>query len=407
MVFDHVASTGSFSRAAVTVNRSQPAVTFALRKLEAFVGAELLERRQSGSHTTAAGEILLRRTRRLFAAIDDALLQPLVGARIVEPSKLAVMRSKLSVTMISGLIAIAENPSIQDAALSIGVSKPSFYRIARDIEQTLNCRCFESGARGLAANEVGIELARRFQLALGEIDHALDEIEAINGPVTVHIHVGVRRTSVLGPLNDAIIAFLESFPGAQIRIIDEPFDQLFNDLRHGRLDILYGPIRQPHWAADVMSEALFYRPYTIVVRAGHPLTKMEQPTAVDLADYDWILSKRGSPRRQVFEDLFRDSGGEPSSSVETSSIELKFRLLTSSDRIALLTSRELRQEIEAGLLARVYYPSIRRRAHDGITMRKDWHPTHPQTIFLDLLRKHTRGMDHEEDALALSDNGAG
>lgn len=393
LIFEQVAAAGSASQAADIVSRSQPAVAIALNKLETFAGSALLERDRSGSRPTEAGKILLARIRRLFDQLNDALLKPRVGAPFARPETLPSMRSKLSATNISGLIAIAQNGALPDAALATGVSKPSLYRIARDLEHSVGRPCFEHSRLGLKVNEAGAELARRLNLALREIYDALDEIEALRGEVTASIQIGVRRTAAIGPLSEAIREFLTLHPKAHVRVIDEPFDQLLTDLRHGRLDLLYGPLRRPGWATDIIDEPFFYTPYTIVARTDHPLAGKGEVTAVQLLDYDWIMSKPGSPRRKACEALFQDYRKFPVSSVETSSAELKFALLSSSDRIALLTSKELLPQIETGRLTILNVPQIHKRANDGITMRSDWHPTVAQHKFVELLRKYAARLE--------------
>src|SRR5262249_8270763 len=75
LVFETVARTENVSRAAAAVHVSQPAVTQALLRLEERMHAELFRRRNTGCYLTEAGRILQRRTGRLFAQIDQALIE--------------------------------------------------------------------------------------------------------------------------------------------------------------------------------------------------------------------------------------------------------------------------------------------------------------------------------------------
>jgi DNA-binding transcriptional LysR family regulator len=388
-IFASVAEAGSASRAAHAVNRSQPTVTLALRKLEDFVGASLMDRSSGGSHPTEIGRIFLARILRLFERLDSALLQPMVGAPFVQADRLPALRAKLSTASMRGFIAIAEHDTLQEAAQAVDLSKPSLYRIARDLERILGRACFEHTERGLAANKSGTELARRFRLALREIDYALEEIETAQGAISSRIMIGVRRTCAMQPLSDAVKEFLALYPRAQVCVADGSYDQLLQDLRHGRIDLLYGALQLPDWADDVKEEALFYDPYSIAVRTGHPLTTKSRVTLADLADYDWIMPSVGSPRREAFERLFAGRTRLPTSSVETSSLDFQFTILASSDRITLMTAREVQQKIEQGQLTTISFPNLAPRDHDGIGMREDWHPTAAQAHFIELLRKHT------------------
>lgn len=64
---------GGFNRAAVTLNRSQSAVSQQLRKLEEHAGQPLVRRDGRSLALTPAGETLLAYGRRLLSLNDEAL----------------------------------------------------------------------------------------------------------------------------------------------------------------------------------------------------------------------------------------------------------------------------------------------------------------------------------------------
>ena len=66
-----VVSTGSFTAASRQVHRTQPAVTGAIKRLEHWAGAKLLERGASGAVPTAAGLALLPHAQAVVTALRD------------------------------------------------------------------------------------------------------------------------------------------------------------------------------------------------------------------------------------------------------------------------------------------------------------------------------------------------
>src|SRR5882724_2111949 len=100
--FEHVARTGGINAAAATLHLSQPAITNSLRALESDVGMRLFDRGPTGSSLTPAGQVLHRRTNRLFCQIETAL-QAVIGGSPPEAKRLS---AKLSTTQIQSLIAI-------------------------------------------------------------------------------------------------------------------------------------------------------------------------------------------------------------------------------------------------------------------------------------------------------------
>lgn len=80
-VFTAVAETGGFSRAAVTLRLSQPAVSKSVRELERELGLALFDRSGRAARLTDAGALLLGRAKELFGVerIAEAELRSLRG----------------------------------------------------------------------------------------------------------------------------------------------------------------------------------------------------------------------------------------------------------------------------------------------------------------------------------------
>lgn len=71
-VFEAVARTGSFSRAARELSITQPAVTFQIRQLEEQRGVALFERIRRRPGLTQAGQTLYQYAQRIFALAEEA-----------------------------------------------------------------------------------------------------------------------------------------------------------------------------------------------------------------------------------------------------------------------------------------------------------------------------------------------
>ena len=391
-MFEAVARLESLSRAAVEVNRSQPAVTQALANLEELLGVAVFERRHSGSYLTEPGRILLLRTQRLVAQFTDALLAPLVGMPLVEGTRLRPTLCKITSNHVRGLIGTAEGGAIDRAARQIGVSPASLIRTLRDLEQILARRITHHTAHGVALTPTGIELARRFKLAMREIEYACEEIDAARGGALTTVSIGAIPQSATSVLAAAIEDFLGRKPGAQVKVSDGPYDALLNDLRTGQIDFLFGVLRRPAWATDVEEEALFTDPYVIVVRKDHPLKRSRSIRLDDFAGYDWILPRPGTPRRVAFEHLFDGARRKPASSVETSALDVQVTLIAASDRMTLMSRQEARRAETGGLVSALDFRPQVARGCDGVTMRSGWHPTAGNLLFLQILREQARAI---------------
>jgi DNA-binding transcriptional LysR family regulator len=383
-VFNSVAHLNGVRRASDECHLSQPAVTQALAKLEEQIGATLLERRASGTYLNQIGIIFHRRTQRLFAQFEQALIELGVPAGPIPVNGLA---GRISKSQVRSLIAIVENGSFAQAARALGVSQTSLQRAARDLERTLRTPLYAQTAAGIVATPAAAEFARKIKLALREIELGIEEVEAAKGNVGGEIVIGAMLLAGSVVLASVINEFVSKYPKANVRIMNGNADDMLRYLRTGDVDVVIGLLRDPG-SGDLIHRALAETPYVVVARHGHPLLEKKQVTLDDLADYDWIVGTPGATRRNHFNQLFKGQR-RPDSRIETCSLPTIRLLLTQSDRLTLLTSYELIYEEDA--LTAVPYGAIEPVPCFGLTMRENWLPTQLQASFVDLIQSRIVG----------------
>jgi LysR family transcriptional regulator of gallate degradation len=383
-IFEAVAKHESISAAAKAIHLSQPSVTLAMGHLEAKIGATLFDRRRSGCYITPAGAIFLPRVARMLTQIRQALCEPAVGPPFADNAGIAPLERKITDAHVRSLIAISESVSFDEAARRIGITEPSLHRSARTLERILRRTLYRRTAQGFTATPPAADLARRFKIAAREIEYGMDELEAERGHFASRIVVGNIPHSDAHLLSRAINDLLVRFPEASVEVIDGHYNDLLNALRSGGLDVVYGVLRRPDWAFDVEERLLFANRYAVVARRDHPIRKLKKITISDLARYDWIMPPQGTPRRHAFEQIFKGRKIEPKVSIETTSAGIYRALLGASDRLSLISHREVNADRTSGFAALPYHSPRLRRA-DGIAIRRDWKPTRIHVEFLDLL----------------------
>jgi DNA-binding transcriptional LysR family regulator len=190
-------------------------------------------------------------------------------------------------------------------------------------------------------------------------------------------------------LPDALNALSRERPRARVRVISAPYDGLLGRLRYGVIDFLVGALRDPPPIDDVVQEPLFEDSLSVVARRGHPLTVQQTVTHADLIVYPWVAPAEETPARAVFDRLFppEDVARMPGGLIETSSLVLLRALLAGGDRLALLSARQARIELDQGLLALAPFPVPIGTRRIGLTYRRGWRPTPTQALLIDLLRR--------------------
>jgi LysR family transcriptional regulator, regulator for genes of the gallate degradation pathway len=386
--FEAVARLESVSAAARDIHLSQPGVSQAIRALENALDAPLFERRRSGCYVTEFGAILLPRIRRFLERLRSALTEPSGNSPAGRQSMDATV-NRLTRPQLQSLIAVSEHPSFDAAARSLKISQPSLHRSARELERELRRSLYRRTATGVTTTPYGSELARRIQVALGEIEYGLDELQAARGNVVSRLAIGNIPHSATQILSNAIKEFLSRYPTARVRIVDGHYENLLNELRAGKLDLLYGVLRRPDWATDVEEELLFANHYVVVARHGHPLHRSKRVRNRDLANFGWIMPGPLTPRQQALHRMLDGVCAEPKISLETTSLQIYRTILTATDQLTLMSRFEAKLN-DVKSLAQLPFRSPHLRRFDGIATRIGWQPTRIHREFIALLRDAAR-----------------
>lgn len=389
--FYEVGRSGSITAATKRVFLSQSAITQAIANLEEVFETELFTRKNSGMFLTEPGNLLFNRAQRALGNIATGARRAERGNDRNGHALAKNFEQSVTSAQLRSLLAIAKAKNFSLAARRTGTSQPSLYRSARDLERVSGLSLFMSNSRGVELTPAAVTFARFVRLAFTELNQGFDEVSAWRGRDTSRIAIGTMPLSRNYVLPQAIDALIRLRPDVNVRVVDGSYDELLTDVRDGELDMLIGALRDPLPIDDVDQTILFRDRLSVVARAGHPLVKARSVSLKDLTAFPWVVSRPGAPLRIKVEALFHECGLDlPGRMIETNSLIMIRDLLMESDRLALLSTFQVDQEISRGVVKALNVvdldPDLSLR-EIGLTVRRDWHPTATQTLMLNLLRE--------------------
>lgn len=365
---------------------SQSALTQALRKLEKAARVSLFDRTGMGVSQTAAGAALVRRARRSIEILARAQRDIEAGSpRRIHEAKL---HTRVTSSQLRALVAVVATGGYSTAARKLGLAQPTVHRSVRELGESIGIDLFRRGARGIEPTTPATLLARAAELVFAEIRQGFEEIREMQGGADSRVAIGSLPLVRSEFLPIAVTKLLDKYPDARVSILDGPYLEQLLALRYGRVDWLIGALRDPPPAADVVEQALFEQPLSVVVRPGHPLLRSSSPQVADLAKLEWVAPQPSIPARSLFDDFFRRNNvSVPTRVVECSSLIATRGILLNSDRAALLSPLQIREDVAAGELAVLVdaIPGSSRRI--GMTTRDNWIPTKVQAEFTAIVRE--------------------
>lgn len=379
-------ATGSLSRAADAVHVSQPAASQALARLESQFGGTLVERGTGGVQVTQRGRIVAARAQRI------GLLLRAAGERIARRGQGAepkFIETHATVAHLRAITAFARSGSFSAAGRLLDHAEPTVHRAARELERIVGVPLFEGQRSAVRLSIAGRALAASAGLVLREMESALEEVREYEGRFDGRIVVGTLPLVRTRIIPRAIVEWTKTWPAANAEILDGPYEQLLAALHHGEVDVLIGALREGPLPGELTQEKLFDDGLSVIAGARHPLVGRTRVAPSELSAYGWVLPRAGTPTRAIFDriaDAFdiRISGH---GLVETGSLVALRGILMETDRLSILSRRQIAQEEEAGLLGIVPVDLPDTERPIGVTTRGGWQPTRLQAGFMDVLRK--------------------
>ena len=387
-----VAETRSVSRAAERIHLSQPAITQAIDKLEARLGAPLFEHGPEGMAATSAGKLFCARA---ATALDFLRAGARDIARAAGRGRTAPELDRLfTVAQLRALIAVSAAGNFSMAARNIGLSQPSVHRAAKELERLAGLSMFEAATYGIELTRPAQFLAQQARLAFVEIEHGFAEVAEMTGGDSGRLVVGAMPLARSHVLPEAIDRLMNERPNVHVRVIDGPYRDMLHGLRNGEIDMLIGALRDPAPIDDIEQIALFDDRLAIVARVGHPLFARQKIAEADLMAYPWVVSPPGAPTRDYFESMFPPAARDKLPGlIETSSLIVVRGALLRSDRLTLISQHQIVTEQSLGLLAPLPVPTPGSARRIGLTIRRGWRPTATHELLMDKLRDACADLD--------------
>ena len=388
-----VVAAGSVAGAAEGMYRVRSAVTRSILELEGALGRQLFDRRSGRLALNAYGGLVLARAHRIEKEFEEARAQLVTRGGIRSSADVqALFASILNGRRLAIFASLAEKRNMQTVAREFNVTQPAISIALKALEDGLGVALFDRGARGLAPTLAGEITAFYFKRVLAELRHIGPDIAASEGTLQGSVHVGALPLGRTHILPRAIAALLDRHPLLHVTTVESPYEALAASLRSGDIDFIFGALRSAADEKDLEHEALFEDRISVIARAGHPLTRAKRIDIETLRRARWVLSRSGSPSRELLELSFSEARqAPPEPAVETGDLAVLRGLLMESDMLTAISAHQLRYEIRDAILVVLDFPLDRTLRQIGLIQRVGAFPAPGGRALMDEIRNVVAG----------------
>lgn len=238
----------------------------------------------------------------------------------------------MRLNQVRNFVALLEQGSMSAAARSAGVSQPSISKSIRALEEELHVQLVQRTPRGVVPTRFGRAFFARAKLVRTELEKAAAELAHLAGSQagSVVFGCGPLVADLVAP--EAISAFRQRFPLAEVRMVEGFAHRLVPQVRDETLDFAIGP-RLPEFRAsgEIRFQPLFVHHRVVVGRRNHPLARAR--SLAELAKSAWLTFE---PRALLERDFARHGVPLPKPLIQCESYIGFLRLLESTDMIGII-----------------------------------------------------------------------
>lgn len=252
---------------------------------------------------------------------------------------------------LRALVALSDLKLVARVSEVLGVTQPAVSKQISELEKIIGVPVVTRDRNRLYLTSIGTRLADHARQALGQLDRAAFDIEAMTSGVSGSVSVGIVSSVAPTLLPGTIALFKRSTPQANVSVLEGHFVELLPQLEAGTLDLLIARIWQPQELAGVGQMSLFSEPVVVAAGRHHPLAQLSEVTWTDVANFPWILPQANSVARQAVDALFAANGlSPPTNSIASLSLALNLELLRVMPALGLLPQRLAQAQAARGEL---------------------------------------------------------
>jgi DNA-binding transcriptional LysR family regulator len=291
------------------------------------------------------------------------------------------------------LRSVAESGSFGRAASLENISQPALSNKIALLEQQLGVRVLERGRHGASLNDYGNILIRYARALDALIQQAKDEVDLKKQGYEGPLVIGGTPITLIELAPRAVRRLAAGGHQIAISIVEEDDDDLVENLRVGKLDLVLssGDPRREH--PDLDHEVLLKIPIEAVVGANSPLSTRRVISLEQLADKQWVLPTLGSTFRQQVDAIFLNAGIEfPIGHWTCSSMMSLKALVSQTDSVTLMPRHAFAFEAKAGLLRSIRLRDVSVTRTIGIMTLRTKALSPLAHRFVEALRVVARGM---------------
>lgn len=206
-----------------------------------------------------------------------------------------------SITQLEYVMAVHKLGHFAKAAEACFVTQPTLSMQIQKLEEDLGVIIFDRSKKPILLTEVGKKLVEQIQSILFEVK----KIEGIvqtneKGVMQGELVLGIIPTIAPYLLPKLLPVIEKNYPSVRLKIMELQTDQIISSLDNDEIDV--GILATPTKAPKMFEKPLYYEPFELLCKKGHPYAQSKKIKYSNLKREDiWLLAEGHCLRHQILD----------------------------------------------------------------------------------------------------------
>lgn len=223
-------------------------------------------------------------------------------------------------TSLQTFISVAENQSFSLAASALFMTQPAISKRIKLLEQELNCRLLDRGAKNIILTQAGIELLPRARALLKEMESCKQLMTDLSGQTMGALSLATSHHIGLHRLPPVLQKFVEKHPKVELDLNFMDSEDACQAVDNNEMEIAIVTLPNKQWK-NLSTQHVWTDHLVITCNQQHPLNTLATVKLSDLLDHPAILPSKGTFTRNIIEETLKSKLSSLKISMETNYLE--------------------------------------------------------------------------------------
>lgn len=145
----------------------------------------------------------------------------------------------ISLDLLKVFKTVAFYGNVSKAAKALCVTQPSITKSIKKLESQLNTTLFIREKKGMVLTDIGKKLYKYILDSINTLDNVELITKNLNEEDVGKIRIGAGDSVVKHILKKTIVEYKKLYPGITIELFNSSSEQLYNDLKYGKIDLVF------------------------------------------------------------------------------------------------------------------------------------------------------------------------